>query len=77
LSAKIEAEFHKYSRGLYCDQEIIDLFCAELIGEYDDFDELDFERLPLKTVEYIFSNHYDFFGLIPQNLAIDENNLIN
>ena len=77
LSEKVENEFLKYSeaRWAFYDQKIIDLFCYESIKTEAKLTDIDLTTLPYKCVEYLFRNHYDFFGLIEKGLAIDINTI--
>lgn len=62
----------------------IDYLWFEVIGtDSDCFDRSEFEILveydttlaPYKVIEYLFSQHFDVFGLIEQGIAIDINTL--
>lgn len=72
LNYKILFEFEKYDKGGNdVDKEIIDLFCFENIGT-DEFCSLEnIEKLPHECLVYMFKHHYDVFGLIHKDLAID------
>jgi len=75
LDNLIKKEFEKYDRVKECDMEIINLFCYENTNTDDSLVDLDLNKLPYECVEYMFKNHYDFFGLIPAGLAIDKTTL--
>jgi hypothetical protein len=75
LDNLIKNEFKKYDRIKECDMEIINLFCYENTNANEPLVDLDLNKLPYECVEYIFKNHYDFFGLIDAGLAIDINTL--
>ena len=72
LEILIENEFSKLDdfNGSEYTSEIIELFCFENIGFEEDLSTYDLSKLPYECVEFMFKNHYDFFGLIKQGLAI-------
>ena len=65
--------YNKDDGGNYS-KEIIDLFCYEKIN-HSKISECDFQRLPYECIEFMLRNHYDFFGLIPEGLAISIHNV--
>ena len=71
LSLLVIEEFEKYDgkRNGKANKEIINLFCEEN-GIDEIIENIDLKSLPYECVEYIFKNHYDFFDLITQGLAI-------
>ena len=74
LDILIRNEFEKFDSRKECDMEIITLFSEENgIGEL--IENIDLKSIPYECAEYMFKNHYDFFGLIEQDLAIDYNTL--
>lgn len=72
LEKLIENEFSKLDdfKGLEYTSEIIELFCFENIGFEEELSVYNLNKLPYECVEFMFRNHYDFFGLINQKLAI-------
>lgn len=70
LSKKIIEEFYCYNKNLSHDEKIIELFCEEN-GVDDLLENIDLKTLPYNCIEYMFKNHYDFFGLIEKNIAIN------
>jgi hypothetical protein len=75
LTKEIDLNFEMLNSGLHNDVEIIDLFCYENINTDEPLVDLDLNKLPHECVEYMFRNHYDFFGLIEAGLAIDINTI--
>jgi hypothetical protein len=75
LTKEIDLNFEMLNSGLRNDVEIIDLFCYENINTDEPLVDLDLNKLPYECVEYMFRNHYDFFGLIEAGLAIDINTI--
>ena len=75
LELRIRLEFDKAYTDTSVDSEIIDLFCFENTGFTEPLTEIDLSKLPYECAEWMFKNHYDFFGLIKQDLAIDINTL--
>jgi hypothetical protein len=75
LDNLIKKEFEKYDRVKECDMEIINLFCYENTNTDEPLVDLDLNKLPYECIEYMFRNHYDFFGLVSVGLAIDINTL--
>lgn len=75
LSELIVNEFGYYRMDMQSNQDIIDLFCFEVIESEEELIDLDLTALPYKTTEYIFKKHYDFFGLIDKGLAVDINEI--
>lgn len=76
LSNLVKTEFEKYD-GLIsgkANEEIITLFCEEN-GVGDLIENIELSSLPYECVNFIFKNHYDFFGLIEEGLAININEL--
>lgn len=78
LEKLIKSEFEKFDElGMTnYTSEIIDLFCYENTGFDENITEINLEKLPYECADYMFKNHYDFFGLIPKGLAIDKNTLL-
>ena len=74
LDWKIKVEFDKYDNKRIYDEEIINLFCEEN-GIDELLGNIELSSIRYECVEYIFKNHYDFFGLIEKGLAIDTNTL--
>ena len=76
LSLLVIEEFEKYDgkRNGKANEEIINLFCEEN-GVDEIIDAIELKSLPYECVEFMFKNHYDFFGLIEKCLAIDVNTL--
>lgn len=76
LSTLVKDEFEKYDgiRSGKADEEIINLFCEEN-GVDELIENIELKSLPYECVEYMFRNHYDFFGLIDDGLAININEL--
>ena len=70
----IKIEFDKYDSKRNYDKEIINLFCEEN-GIDELLENLELSSIRYECVEYMFKNHYDFFGLIEKGLAIDINTL--
>lgn len=73
LGALIRLEFGKLDFYPSYESEIIDLFRPVNTDFNDDFVDLDLKKLPYECVEYMFKNHYDFFGLIDKGLATSIN----
>ena len=74
LDLKIKIEFDKYDNKRNYDKEIINLFCEEN-GIDELLENLELSSIRYECVEYMFKNHYDFFGLIEKGLAVDINTL--
>lgn len=76
LSILVKDEFEKYDgiRSGKADEEIINIFCEEN-GVDEIIENIELKSLPYECVEYMFKNHYDFFGLIDEGLAININEL--
>ena len=74
LDWKIKIEFEKYDNKRNYDKEIINLFCEEN-GIDELLENLELSSIRYECVEYMFKNHYDFFGLIEKGLAVDVNTL--
>jgi hypothetical protein len=76
LSILIIEEFEKYDgkRNGKANEEIINLFCEEN-GVDENIENMELKSLPYECVEFMFKNHYDFFGLIEKKLAIDINKI--
>ena len=76
LSILVKEEFEKYDglRSGKANEEIINLFCEEN-GVDELIENIDLKSLPYECVDFMFRNHYDFFGLIKLGLAIDINTL--
>jgi len=67
----IRSEFDKHYFGNDCDKDVIELFCYEKIGEIIDFNILEITTLPYDTVQWLLKNHYDVFGLLKENKAVN------
>ena len=76
LSILVKEEFEKYDgkRNGKANEEIINLFCEEN-GVDEIIENIDLKSLPYECIEFMFRNHYDFFGLIEKGLAISYNTL--
>lgn len=74
LDKLIRNEFEKYDSKEKYDQEIINIFCNENVIK-ENIDNMNLSKLPYDCIEYIFKNHYDFFGLIKKGLAVDLNDI--
>ena len=76
LSILVKEEFEKYDgkRNGKVNEEIINLFCEEN-GVDEIIEDIDLKSLPYECIEFMFRNHYDFFGLIEKGLAISYNTL--
>lgn len=76
LSLLVIEEFEKYDgkRNGKANEEIINLFCEEN-GVDVIIENIDLKSLPYECIEFMFRNHYDFFGLIEKGLAISYNTL--
>ena len=72
LEKIIENEFSKLDdfKSSEYSSEVIELFCFENIGFEEELSTYDLSKLPYECVEFMFKNHYDFFGLIEKGLAI-------
>lgn len=72
LERLIQNEFSKLDDFNASDytSEIIELFCFENIGFEEELSAYDLSKLPYECVEFMFKNHYDFFGLIDKGLAV-------
>lgn len=64
-------EFSNYREGMKHDENLIDLFSFENIHTEELLNGLDLNKLPYNCIEYLFKNHYDFFGLIENGLATE------
>lgn len=71
LSILVIEEFEKYDgkRNGKANDEIINLFCEEN-GVDEIIENIELKSLPYECIEYMFKNHYDFFGLIEKGLAV-------
>jgi len=71
LSLLIIEEFEKYDgkRNGKANEEIINLFCEEN-GVDEIIENIVLSSLPYECVDFMFRNHYDFFGLISEGLAV-------
>ncbi len=71
LSLLVIEEFEKYDgkRNGKANDEIINLFCEEN-GVDEIIENIELKSLPYECVDFMFRNHYDFFGLIDQGLAV-------
>jgi hypothetical protein len=71
LSLLVIEEFEKYDgiRNGKVNQEIINLFCEEN-GVDEIIENIELKSLPYECIEFMFKNHYDFFGLIDKGLAV-------
>ena len=71
LSLLVIEEFEKYDgkRNGKANEEIINLFCQEN-GVDEIIENIELKSLPYECIEFMFKNHYDFFDLISQGLAI-------
>ena len=76
LSLLVIEEFEKYDgkRNGKANEEIINLFCEEN-GVDEIIENIDLKSLTYECIEFMFRNHYDFFGLIEKGLAISYNTL--
>ena len=77
LSLLVTEEFEKYDgkRNGKANDEIINLFCEEN-GVDEIIENIELKSLPYECVEFMFRNHYDFFGLIEQDLAISIHDVV-
>ena len=73
LSIMVIEEFEKYDgkRNGKANEEIINLFCEEN-GVDEIIENIELKSLPYECIEFMFKNHYDFFGLIDKGLAIHD-----
>ena len=71
LSLLVIEEFEKYDgkRNGKANEEIINLFCEEN-GVDEIIENIVLSSLPYECIEFMFRNHYDFFGLISEGLAV-------
>ena len=71
LSLLVIEEFEKYDgkRNGKANEEIINLFCEEN-GVDEIIENIELKSLPYECIDFMFRNHYDFFGLIEKGLAI-------
>lgn len=76
LSLLVIEEFEKYDgkRNGKANEEIINLFCEEN-GVDEIIENIELKSLPYECIEFMFKNHYDFFGLIERGLAISEHDV--
>lgn len=74
LDKLVRNEFEKYGAKQEYNLEVINLFCEEN-GVDEIIENIFLSSLPYECVEFMFRNHYDFFGLISEGLAIDIRNL--
>jgi hypothetical protein len=68
-------EFSNYKEGENYpenyNEKLIDLFCFENIHTEESLVDLDLSKLPYNCIEYMFENHYDYFRLIDNGLAVE------
>jgi hypothetical protein len=64
-------EFSNYREGMKHNEKLIDLFFYEKIHTEEPLSEIDLSILPYNCIEWIFENHYDYFGLINAGLATE------
>jgi hypothetical protein len=69
LDKLVRNEFEKYDAKQKHNEEIINLFCEEN-GVDEIIENIILSSLPYECVEFMFRNHYDFFGLIEKGLAV-------
>ena len=76
LSLLVVEEFEKYDgkKNGKANDEIITLFCEEN-GVDENIENIELKSLPYECIEFMFKNHYDFFGLIEKGLAISEHDV--
>jgi hypothetical protein len=77
LSLLVIEEFEKYDgkRNGKANEEIINIFCEEN-GVDEIIDNIELKSLPYECVEFMFKNHYDFFGLIGKGLAVSIHDVV-
>jgi hypothetical protein len=77
LSLLVVEEFEKYDgkRNGKANEEIINLFCEEN-GVDEIIENIELKSLPYECVEFMFKNHYDFFGLIEKGLAVSIHDVV-
>jgi hypothetical protein len=77
LSLLVFEEFEKYDgkRNGKANEEIINLFCEEN-GVNEIIENIELKSLPYECVEFMFRNHYDFFGLIEKGLAVSIHDVV-
>lgn len=72
---EIKKEFIKYDNGKEYDNEVIEFFNSDLIGDIEEIDKLKIDYLPYGAIKWLIKNRYDTNNLIPEGLAIDVNTL--
>lgn len=77
LSLLVIEEFEKYDgkRNGKSNDEIINLFCEEN-GVDEIIENIVLSSLPYECIEFMFRNHYDFFGLISEGLAVSIHDVV-
>ena len=77
LSLLVIEEFEKYDgkRNGKANDEIINLFCEEN-GVDEIIENIVLSSLPYECIEFLFKNHYDFFDLISQGLAVSIHDVV-
>lgn len=76
-----ELEFKKYNEGKKYDKDYIEWFSYEqfqtmfCVEDIDDFLSLLPQYMLYGQIEWLLKNHFDIFGLIENNLAIDINSI--
>lgn len=77
FSLLVIEEFEKYDgkRNGKANEEIINLFCEEN-GVDEIIENIVLSSLPYECIDFIFKNHYDFFGLISQGLAVSIHDVV-
>jgi len=77
LSLLVIEEFEKYDgkRNGKANEEIINLFCEEN-GVDDILENIELKSLPYECIDFMFRNHYDFFGLISEGLAVSIHDVV-
>lgn len=67
----IQKEFLKHDKGLWCDENCINLFCKSKLRTSEELSELDLSKLPYDSIQWLLKNHYDVFGMIEAGEAIE------
>jgi hypothetical protein len=71
LDELLRVEFTNYFGGENYNEKLIDLFCFENIHTEEHLVDLDLSKLPYNCIEYMLENHYDYFRLIDNGLAVE------
>jgi hypothetical protein len=75
LDKLVRNEFEKYDAKQEYNLEVINLFCEEN-GVDEIIENIVLSSLPYECIQFMFRNHYDFFGLISDGLAVSIHDVV-